>query len=223
MAAENDVPWWRSPQRLFSLTIAAIGAGGIPDNIKGWGNIIGFVANMIDHETARWTLFILGFGYFLFANRLSHFWQKKTAPMAVPSSTVPARSTARVVQPKPEQSPPAVQVARPQPRKKPFSYNAATIADLMLFRQMVRAGTARSDDPADLLPPMTCPQCEGNGLLWSRYQSECPNCGGTGELPGELLQYPKCILCDGNGLKFGRYQADCPACNGLGVRIPKQA
>lgn len=96
-----------------------------------------------------------------------------------------------------------------------------SLEDLIVFRQMARAGRIKGIEPATVLPPKQCPICKGNGRKWGRYEDHCELCESTGELPGELLAYPTCVSCEGSGLRFGKYEQFCDVCKGLGVRLPK--
>jgi hypothetical protein len=200
--------WIRDPYRIAGAIIALIGLGGIPDDLQNWGRALGAIARMLDHDIARWLFCITGIGLFVAASRLPHFRPMKTS-VAKPSQAARQPSLS------------SMQSSPPESSIEPLLYAPKSLADLMLVRQMVRAGKLSSSDPDDMIPPMTCPLCEGNGRKWGRYEAICSKCGGTGELPGEFSEFPKCIVCGGNGRKFGRYERLCDTCNGLGVRIPR--
>jgi hypothetical protein len=197
--------WWRDPYRAGGAILTVIGLAGIPDDLKKWGSVVSAIAKMLDHELARWVFVIGGLGLFFAAQRLPHFKSRRGVLLSGDARDLPKDNGTLNSE----------LIRVPQ-------FNPATIGDLMVHRQMVRAGKTSSPDPADMIPPMKCPLCEGNGRRWGRYEAICNKCGGTGELPGELLTFPKCRVCGGNGRKYGRYEEQCGMCYGLGVRIPDQ-
>lgn len=213
------MPDWTSPKwrriwiawTIFGGLTAVIGVAGIPDDVKKWGEWSNALATLLGHEAIRWVLFIAGMSIVVLVNILP----RVRRPSVVAPQPMTAASNALVTQSRPKHNSVAPSPAPAIPR-----FNPATIGDLMVFRQMVRTGKVRSDAPEDSIPPMKCPICKGKGLRWGRYEDICTQCGGTGELPGELSHFPRCQICSGTGLKYGRYEAHCHVCNGLGVRIP---
>jgi hypothetical protein len=157
---------------------------------------------MLDHDIARWLLVTIGLGVFFAANYLPQFRRA-----AAPTPHAPLT---------PDDTAVTVSVSKPAP----YSHTLKTLADLMLYRQMVRAGTARSDDPDDHLPPLKCPPCKGSSYKWNRLEAKCERCEGTGELPGEFAIFPKCQMCKGSGYEYNRLEKYCTTCRGIGRRVP---
>lgn len=61
------------------------------------------------------------------------------------------------------------------------------IFDFDVARRKVELGTTSTNKRWYVVPPMTCPVCEGHGVIKVEYAGEpniddCPHCDGTGEV-----------------------------------------
>jgi len=108
----------------------------------------------------------------------------------------------------------------PPPERKPGELGGP-IDTVMLERQMIRAGKLRANEIDTFKFPdaMQCPLCDGRGSKWGHYEGTCDQCGGTGEMPGEILDFPDCNPCGNTGHNEGRYEKVCNVCHGLGRRV----
>jgi hypothetical protein len=227
MTADGTNSSWKAKAQLIWDCVGGammlIGAVELPESIRKWGTVFNAVITVLGHETVRWLFCISGFAVVVVANLLPYFRRPKAQLVPVPSTAAPAKSTALVVQPE-KPPPPANTPAAPVGKHvKMLSFEPASIPDLMLYRKMVRAGTAHSDNPCDHLAPLQCKPCKGTGFKWARLEATCQLCGGTGELPGEYAQFPDCQLCFGRGLEFGRLEKFCSTCGGISKRVPEMA
>ena len=104
--------------------------------------------------------------------------------------------------------------------RAPGQLGSAPLPDVMLLRKRILHGlvVAPGIGKFSYPKPVECPLCSGRGNKWGLFQETCQQCGGTGELPGELLQYVKCKRCSGTGRKEALFQEECATCHGLGVR-----
>jgi hypothetical protein len=103
---------------------------------------------------------------------------------------------------------------------EPGQIGSAPLAEVLITRQRIRDGklTGQGIEKFSFPEPVKCPLCYGRGSRWGKYEGVCWQCHGTGELPGELLQYPRCKPCNGTGHREAKYERECPVCGGLGVR-----
>ena len=64
---------------------------------------------------------------------------------------------------------------------------------------------------------MICPECDGDGVIYTTEDMPCPECDGTGEVEGEDEDSEDCPRCQGSG--GGPENWRCPDCHGTGVDV----
>jgi hypothetical protein len=193
---------------IFAGVVLIVGLVGLPDDVKKWGAIWRIAVPMVDHDTVRNMLVVCG----LTMLAMSHAF------------SVRKRVGGWIEQFKYRRLP----VTDEPPMEDPMTVDEAVkrlwtprhTKDLILIRQMIREGKIKDVCADSAVPGLQCPHCRGNGLLWGKYEACCKLCHGTGEVPGELVQFPKCLICKGTGRAFAKYKQFCRVCHGWGVRIP---